>query len=820
MIKINNRYVTRVIILVTYLFLESTPYSFSQERIETLIIDKETKLSIPFANVHLFQQSTVNRLTTNENGGIFIFNTNLDSIKITFPGYYSVVKKSSEIYASSLLIIELEQKIKEIGVALVSNKNNPALRIIKNVIKNNQFNDYLNYPQYHYTNYSKTIYDIKSDTLQSIVDSIDYGKKHYSNLKALMINESVIEVNKLKSNSSTKIIAQKTAGLKSNFISTLLANVLQHQISFYPNLMSIIQLPIINNQSNIKYLSPVCNEALTGYNYFLQETIFQKEDTLYIIEFNPKKDANFNGLKGILQINSHGFAIESIVVEPKLESTVSFKLKQDYQLIENKWFPSELSGEIYFKDFSYGKNAFPILKVYSKNSTIAFTDESITKVIQFQKTQIDEQLILKSDSILMKYRPKSLTKREFNTYKIVDSIGELKRSDFWISLAPKLMNGKMPILMVDLDLKNLYSKNIFEKYRFGVSLITNEKFSKEIVLGGFVNYGVRDDRFKYGTNISYVLNENRYLFLTYSFQNNIKEIGVPLKNSTLMPSVNDYFRNFTAQNFDQCIENKIELSGKLIRYSTFSAALSLQKVNPMSSLSLSKSFLEPYTLNEVQVGLNYNYKEELMTIGNQRRVNYVGNPQIKFNYFRGVSFNQASDILYNKLETSINYVFYKGRLGQTNFKLCAGYIDRPSPIGLMFSADGVNSNINKWIILDYFQTMGVNEFISSEYVNLFFRHNFGDLLFQYRKFNPQINLVHNTGWGDVKNTNDLAFKFKKKNNVYVESGLILNNLLKMKIVNIAYAGFGVGVFYRYGYYANPELKDNITVKVSYLLTLR
>ena len=64
--------------------------------------------------------------------------------------------------------------------------------------------------------------------------------------------------------------------------------------------------------------------------------------------------------------------------------------------------------------------------------------------------------------------------------------------------------------------------------------------------------------------------------------------------------------------------------------------------------------------------------------------------------------------------------------------------------------------------------MGVNEFISSEYVNLFFRHNFGDLLFQYRKFNPQINLVHNTGWGDVKNTNDLAFKFKKKNNVYVE----------------------------------------------------
>jgi hypothetical protein len=165
-------------------------------------------------------------------------------------------------------------------------------------------------------------------------------------------------------------------------------------------------------------------------------------------------------------------------------------------------------------------------------------------------------------------------------------------------------------------------------------------------------------------------------------------------------------------------------------------------------------------------------------------------------------------------------VFYKGRIGQTNVKLCGGIIDKVVPVSLMFTGDGVNSPLGKWVLYDYFQTMSVNEFVSSTYVNLFFRHNFGDLLFQVKKFKPQINIVQNTGWGIIQKTDPSELIYRQKNNVYLESGIVINNLLKVKLFNIAYAGLGIGVFYRYGYYHKVNLVENFTIKLAYLYSLR
>ncbi len=819
--KFNNFNVTKINFLVTLLFIGIAIFGISQEKIEVSIIDKETKLSVPFATIHLYEQLTNKRITTDENGKYFIENLSLDSIKITFPSYKVFVLDKNGIYRNSKLLVELAPKVKEMEVAHVSNKTNPALKIIKKVIQNNASNDFLKYDKYQYENYSKTIYDIKSDTLQPVLDSLDYGKKRYSNLKALMISESLIHVKHLDAKNESKILAQKTSGMTSSFVSNLLTTVFQHHISFYPNAISIIQLPTIGNKTMVNYLSPVCSEAITGYNYFLQETIFAERDTIFIIEFTPKKHSKFNGLKGILQVNSQGYAIQSIIVEPSLESVISFKLKQDYALITDKWFPSTLSGELCFKEFSYGKNAFPVLKIYAKNSKVNFSSEIKSSEFQIQKTIVDDFLISKSDSLLSLYRPIQLTKRELNTFKIVDSIGKTKRSDYWMYFLPKLMNGKIPISFIDLDLKSIYARNRYEDYRVGINVLTNEKLSSKIVMGGFLSYGVNDKKYKYGSNFSLILNEKRYLFLTYSYQQNLKEVGKNCTNYSLTPSVNDYLRSFVAENFDMCTENKIELTGKPIRFVKFSVGLSMQNIQPILSnfgfLKANKSF---YSVNEIQVGLDYNYKEELMTIGNQRRINFVGNPQIKLNYYRGVSFNRTSDITYSKIESVINYVFYKGRIGQTNIKLCGGYIDKIVPVSFMFTGDGIKSNLGKWVIFDYFQTMGANEFVSSSYVNLFFRHNFGDLLVQYKKFKPQINIIQNTGWGIIQKNDPSSILYNQKNKIYLESGLVLNNIIKVKLFNLAYAGLGFGVFYRYGYYHKTNLEDNFTFKLSYLYSLR
>ena len=62
--------------------------------------------------------------------------------------------------------------------------------------------------------------------------------------------------------------------------------------------------------------------------------------------------------------------------------------------------------------------------------------------------------------------------------------------------------------------------------------------------------------------------------------------------------------------------------------------------------------------------------------------------------------------------------------------------------------------------------------------------------------------------------------FKVKDKVYIESGLIMKNLIRIKLLNMYYIGFGIGTFYRYGYYALDNTLDNFALKLSVSISLK
>jgi hypothetical protein len=80
--------------------------------------------------------------------------------------------------------------------------------------------------------------------------------------------------------------------------------------------------------------------------------------------------------------------------------------------------------------------------------------------------------------------------------------------------------------------------------------------------------------------------------------------------------------------------------------------------------------------------------------------------------------------------------------------------------------------------------------------------------------------VQNSGWGTLKNASYQGIDFKEKNKGYFESGLIINNILKLKYVNAFYIGFGMGTFYRYGYYSFSKPEDNFAFKLSVSVSLK
>lgn len=112
------------------------------------------------------------------------------------------------------------------------------------------------------------------------------------------------------------------------------------------------------------------------------------------------------------------------------------------------------------------------------------------------------------------------------------------------------------------------------------------------------------------------------------------------------------------------------------------------------------------------------------------------------------------------------------------------------------------------------------EFLSDRYLHLFYSHNFGSLLLNTPKFKPQFIVVQNTGWGSLTNASYQGIDFKTKERIYLESGLIINNLLKFNYINMFYLNVGVGGFYRYGYYGSTNFSDNFALKLSVTMSLK
>ncbi|RLD56717.1 MAG: hypothetical protein DRJ05_10905, partial [Bacteroidetes bacterium] len=95
---------------------------------------------------------------------------------------------------------------------------------------------------------------------------------------------------------------------------------------------------------------------------------------------------------------------------------------------------------------------------------------------------------------------------------------------------------------------------------------------------------------------------------------------------------------------------------------------------------------------------------------------------------------------------------------------------------------------------------------SNKYASLYFTHDFGKLLTGGERFQPELAITTNVGFGWLdftENHHNIDYKTMEKG--FYESGLLVNNLINMMNVY----SLGLGVFYRYGPYSFPDAVDNL-----------
>jgi len=779
-------------------FLMFCNFVSGQQTISGKVIDLETRQPLAFANI-VFGKSTSEQVISDINGN-FSFNTHAENVvlKCSYVGYRSL--SIAAVNDKSKITIELRPQADELLEVVINPNENPANRIIRKTIANRKINNPENLKSFRYRCYNKVVFDFLRRGADEATPAFIAALKN----SHILLMESTTERKYLKPNLSEEVVtATKVSGFQNPTFASLATDL--QPFSFYQDYIKLF---------DIHYLNPISEGSLKKYKFRLEDEIYKENDTIFIVSYEPKAAKNFDGLKGVLYINSNKYAIQNVIATPFEKAKVDIKIQQQYQFVDNAWFPEQLNYMMTVKDYpapdvglyAEGKSYVSSVEINRPISKKDFAPESV---------RLAEDATEKDSVFWNQQRYEKLTRRDLQTYKTIDSIGKVEHFDRYLTFAEKVLQGKIPLKYVDLDLSKTFVYNKFEGYRGGLGFLTNDAISKNITVGGFFGYGFKDRQWKYGYEANYRISRKNEFTVGIKHQDNLREIG----NSGIRNFTNSIydFRSILAYRFDRIRQNELNVSFRNFRYAQWKILLQQENIIPKYDYEFedgSRIFTN-YKNTTASVYLRYAYGEKRISSFGNTFIGGTDFPIVSFFYSHGFKNLFDGDFNFDKIEVAADQAFFTKNFGGTVYRIEGGIATKSIPAGLLFTGEGSYDKDFPFVIKNTFQTMEPYEFLSDRYANLFLSHDFGTLLFKAGRFQPNIIVANNFGWGDLQQPEQHDYlSFMRKNKVYCETGLKLDNLIKFNYMNLGYFGLGSAVFYRYGQYAKPGLKDNLAIKMT------
>lgn len=779
------------------------------------IIDAQTGDPLPFVNI-LF--GAFNQGVTTDINGKFVVKSprKIDSLQCSFVGYKSEVYRINDDTYNDNISIVLNRKVFELKEFVVLPTENPAHRIIEAVVKNRDKNNPLKNSSFKYTSYNKMVFTssvfqdtsamrVAADT--TLQDSVSKTKRRtvdfFTNQHLFMMESVNKRFFKAPNQNYEKIIASKISGFKDPLFSILITQV--QSISFYEDMFLLLDK---------KFVNPISNGSTSKYYFEIQDTTFRDKDTVFIISYRPRKGTTFDGLKGVLYINTNGYAIQNVISEPaKKGGGFNISIQQQYEQINNnKWFPVQLNTNFYFN--AVVANGYKIIG----NGTSFIQDivlDSAIKNSSFGDVEIDLDIEdpSKNDEILTKYRREPLSAQETKTYIVIDSIGKKENFEKFLNRAKTLMTGKIPIKNLELDIANFIRFNVYEGWRLELGLYTGKSISRYFTFGGYYAYGFADMYSKYKLETVWNINRTKNTTLSVAYKDDISESGVTsmfYDTKTLLDG--DYMRRSFVTRFDRTEKFELAATHRFFKYLTTRLEFNIQTKTPMYNVDPklipgeSVNIFNPKIhLTESVLSFKYAYKEKYIKNGDWVFSMGTDYPIVTAQFTHGYNRLFKSELEYNKIEAKISKSFQFKYSGKLSVQIAGGLVDRQVPLWGNFVAKSCFNDASLFCD-NAFQSIRINSFVSDSYFAIFIKHNFEKKFFKGSKFKPEFSIHQNILYGDLTyNSYLVQYNYQAPRTGYFETGLVINKLVDLKTIAL-----GAGVFCNYGKYADINFKNNFT----------
>ncbi len=784
------------------------------------VIDFETRDALAFVNIQVNEgpEGCISDID-----GRFVMKSEVPVYKLKFSyiGYesFEFIPENN----GKDILIRLKKTTYDLSEIVIKPGINPAHRIISQVIANRYINDHEHLPSFSYTSYEKMVFGPESDSIPTIdslaADSSYIKAKAFFDKQHLFMMESVVKRSfKFPSDNYNKVIASRVSGF-SDPLFVFLVSQLQ-STTFYKEVIKIVDK---------NYINPISNGSSKKYYFEIQDTIIEPYpyDTTYIISYRPLLNTNFDGLKGSVSISTNGYAIRNVIAIPAVESgLISIKIQQQYDFIDSShWFPVQLNTDLIFKNTSITIDSTHKNKLKMKGSGKSYiSDVNLNpnlKRNQFGAIEVDVQpdAFTQPEQIWNKYRIDSLSSQEQMTYRFVDSVGKANNFDKLTRKFYALANGKITFGYLDVYLDNIFRVNHYEGIRLGLKLSTSDKVSQWFRIGGYSAYGLKDNKWKYGTEGTLIFDRFRDFNLRAAFFDDVDEAGADTKFRQERNLLNpERFRDFMISSMDHTRSYNAALSSRVLKYMTLGTGFAVYNRTPLydykyvvqSSENIYVTSSDFY-FTEASVSLRYAYGEKFLKNASSAISLGTDYPVIQFSMTHGFNNILGGQFLYNRFDLKINKSIFIKYFGTTSLTLTAGLIDRDIPYVNLYNSNASFIRSFTFYSPGSFSTMRMNEFTADRYAAIYISHSFGKLLFTSKHFKPEPELVTNLGIGSLSHPeNHIKEGIKSYEKGYFESGLVINKILRLGVTNLGFAWF-----YRYGPYSMPTAKENMAYKITF-----
>lgn len=669
---------------------------------------------------------------------------------------------------------------------------------------------------YKYTGYSKFLFTLNPDALANISDTVTdtslVKMKQFFGSQHLFLMEST-------SNryfdppfrEKEEITAYKISGFKDPTLSTF-ASELQ-TFHFYEN-----QFTLLGNV----YLSPLAFGNVRRYRFQLIETIVNAPgDTTFQIRFRPRVDKDFEGMKGEIFINSRNFAIEKVIASPAEPSeNLNATIVQEYQYKDGRWFPSKLSTEASFPSFKVTSDV-PDAYMVAKGATYI---ENLQFGIDLKKEKFNAATVITKDDAAdkdsthwNKERAYALTDKDRRTYEVIDSVSDIYHFDRKLKYLSALLDGKLPLGYVQLDLKRLFNYHEYEGYRFGLGLENSPKLMKRVTIGGYGAYGNRDKAWKYGTYLRANLVPKQFIGLEMRYQDDIYGRGLTSfapQNGTLQ--INSIYEDFYLSQMDRQRIAEVAFTGYFRPTLGWRVGTSYQRLWFTRGYEFTKDgvIYDKLDQHEITGELTWSIGEKVTYLAGKRISTGSNKPKFKLGAAIGLKGMEQSTLNYQRVFFEVTERIQLRAAGLLQMKLSARQTFGEVPLFFMNVANGTGGRQWNLSVPNTFETMPASTYYQDKLLALYFRYTTKPLKTNLKWTAPKLSahMAMGTGTFNTKATHTITSQSMAKG--YYESGLIAENVL---ILNST--GLGIGAFVPYGTMVSPNLSKTLTLKIALNIVL-